>query len=155
MNHGDTREIVIDEVFQHTPGTIWKTLTTGTLVGRWLRMTPSGFEPVVGNRFTYQTTPAGAWDGVIHCEVLEVIPEQRFVYSWKGGDSSNGGRYGSALDTVVTHTLEEVDGGTRLRVVHAGFIIPHNDTAYRDMGEGWSQVVQTIGTLADEGTTEQ
>ena len=38
-----------------------------------------------GKRFTYQTTPAGAWDGVIHCEVLEVKPNERLVYSWKGG----------------------------------------------------------------------
>jgi uncharacterized protein YndB with AHSA1/START domain len=150
MSQPSSREIVIDEVFPHAPGTIWKTLTTGALVGRWLRMTPSGFEPVVGNRFTYQTTPAGAWDGVIRCEVLEVIAEQRFVYSWKGGDSSNDGKYGSALDTVVTLTREAAEGGTRLRVVHAGFVVPRNEAAYRGMGEGWSQVVRTIGTIADE-----
>jgi uncharacterized protein YndB with AHSA1/START domain len=150
MSQPSSREIVVDEVFPHAPGTIWKTLTTGSLVGRWLRMMPSGFELVVGNRFTYQTTPASAWDGVIHCEVLEVVEDQRFVYSWKGGDSSNDGKYGSALDTVVTLTLEAVEGGTRLRVVHAGFVVPRNDAAYRGMSEGWSQVVRTIGTIADE-----
>jgi uncharacterized protein YndB with AHSA1/START domain len=150
MNQSSSREIMVDEVFPHAPKTIWRTLTTGALVERWLRMAPSGFEPVVGNRFTYQTTPAGAWDGVIHCKVLEVIPEQRFAYSWKGGDSGNDGKYGSALDTVVTFTLEPVEGGTRLRVVHAGFIVPRNDTAYRGMSEGWAQVIQTIGTIAGE-----
>jgi uncharacterized protein YndB with AHSA1/START domain len=145
-----SRAIVVDQIFPHTPEVIWRTITTGALVGRWLRMTPSGFQPVVGNRFTYQTTPAGAWDGVIHCEVLEVLPFERFVYSWKGGDQRNDGAYGSKLDTIVTLTLETADGGTRLRVVHAGFVLPKNDTAYRGMGEGWSQVVQTIGTIADE-----
>ena len=25
-------------------------------------MTPTGFAPVTGTRFTYLTTPAGAWD---------------------------------------------------------------------------------------------
>ena len=69
----DTQDIVVEEVFPHAPETVWKTLTTGELVGRWLLMTPTGFEPVKGARFTFQTKPAGAWDGVIHCEVLEVI----------------------------------------------------------------------------------
>jgi uncharacterized protein YndB with AHSA1/START domain len=143
-------QIIVDEVFPHAPEVIWRTLTTGVLVGRWLRMTPCGFEPVVGNRFTYQTTPAGAWDGVIHCEVLDVVRNERFVYSWKGGDTSNDGAYGSKLDTIVTLTLERTDRGTRLRVVHAGFAIPRNEIAYRGMSKGWSQVVRTIGTIADE-----
>ena len=71
-----TQEIVVDEVFPHAPETIWKTLTNGALMARWLAMTPTGFEPVKGKRFTYQTTPGGAWDGVIHCEVLEAIGER-------------------------------------------------------------------------------
>src|SRR5258708_7296375 len=80
----DTQDIVVDEVFPHTPETIWKTLTTANLMGRWLMM-PAGFEPVEVKHFTYQTTPAGAWDGTIHCQVLEVKPNERFAYAWKGG----------------------------------------------------------------------
>jgi hypothetical protein len=34
-------------------------------------MKSAGSEPANGVRFTLQTTPAGAWDGVIHCEVLD------------------------------------------------------------------------------------
>jgi uncharacterized protein YndB with AHSA1/START domain len=64
----DTQDIVVEEVLPHAPETIWKALTTGELIGRWLHMTPTGFEPVKGKRFTFQTTPAGAWDGVIHCD---------------------------------------------------------------------------------------
>ena len=75
-----TQDIVVDEVFPHAPETIWKTLTTGELIGRWIMMAPTGFEPVKGKHFTFQTTPAGAWDGVIHCQVLEVIPNERLVY---------------------------------------------------------------------------
>src|SRR5215218_5709738 len=107
-------------VADRAPETIWKTLTTGDLIGRWL-MAPSGFEPVKGNRFTFQTKPAGAWDGVIRCEVLEAVPNERLAYAWRSGDENNVG-YGSALDTVVTWTLTRVEGGTRLRLVHAGFV---------------------------------
>ena len=144
----DTREIVVDEVFPHAPETIWKALTTPELIGRWI-MAPNGFAPVVGNRFTYQTTPGGAWDGVIHCEVLEVIPHDRFVYSWKGGHPSNVG-YGAQLDTVVTWTLKKVGVGTRVRLVHSGFATPRNDSALQTMGEGWKKVVPKLGAIAGE-----
>jgi uncharacterized protein YndB with AHSA1/START domain len=144
----DTQDIVVDEVFPHAPETIWKTLTTGELIGRWL-MAPNGFEPVKGNRFTFQTTPAGAWDGVIHCQVLEAIPNQRLVYAWSSGHEGNTG-YGARLETVVTWTLSRVENGTRLRLVHSGFVLPRNDTAFKSMGEGWKKVVRNIDTIAAE-----
>ena len=149
-----TQDIVVDEVFPHAPETIWKTLTTGELIGRWM-MAPTGFEPVEGKRFTFQTTPAGAWDGVIHCQVLEVMPNERLVYAWKGGHEGNVG-YGSPLDTVVTWTLSRVESGTRLRLVHSGFVMPKNDTAFKTMSDGWKKVVPGIGNIAGEaGLTRQ
>lgn len=143
-----TQDIVIDEVFPHAPEAIWKTLTTGELIGRWL-MEPSGFEPVVGRHFTFRTKPAGAWDGVIRCEVLEAVPNRRLAYAWRGGDAANDG-YGSPLDTVVTWTLSPAEGGTRLRLVHSGFISPRNDFAFKNMGEGWKKVVRNIDAIAGE-----
>jgi uncharacterized protein YndB with AHSA1/START domain len=148
MTH--TQEIVVDEFFPHAPETIWKTLTNGALMARWLGMTPTGFEPVKGNRFTYQTTSAGAWDGVIRCEVLDVIPNERFVYAWKGGHEGNAG-YGSKLDTIVTFALSKAPNGTRLRLVHSGFVLPKNETAFTNMSGGWKKVVQRLDAI----TTEQ
>lgn len=142
-------QIMVDEVFPHAPEMIWKTLTSAELMGRWVGMTPTGFEPLIGNCFTYRTTAAGQWDGTIQCEVLDVIPNERFVYSWRGGHESNVG-YGAQLDTLVTFTLEKVEGGTRLRLVHSGFVLPRNETAYRGMSAGWPQVVSRIAAIAEE-----
>jgi len=144
----DLQDIVIDEVLPHAPETIWKVLTTGELIARWL-MAPTGFEPVKGKRFTYQTTPAGAWDGTIRCEVLEVTPNERLVYAWKGGHEGNVG-YGAPLSTVVTWTLSRAGTGTRVRLVHSGFITPRNDTAFKGMSEGWKKVVRNLDTIARE-----
>jgi uncharacterized protein YndB with AHSA1/START domain len=144
-----TQNIVVEEAVPHAPETVWKVLTTGELMGRWLHMTPTGFKPVKGTRFTYQTTPAGAWDGVIHCEVLEAIPNERLTYAWKGGHEGNIG-YGAPLDTVVTFTLSRVENGTRLRLVHSGFVLPKNETAFTNMGAGWKKVVRTVGEIAAE-----
>jgi len=144
-----TQDIVFDEVFPHAPETIWRTLTTGELIGRWLLMSPTGFEPVEGKRFTFQTTPAGAWDGIIDCQVLEVMPNERLAYAWEGGHEGNVG-YGSRLDTVVTWTLSRVENGTRLRLVHSGFVLPKNDAAFKNMSDGWKQVVRKLDTIAAE-----
>ncbi len=144
----DTQDIVVEEVLPHAPETIWKALTTGELIARWL-MPTTGFEPVKGKHFTFKTTPAGAWDGVIRCQVLEVMPNERLVYAWKSGHEGNVG-YGSGLDTVVTWTLSTVANGTRLRLVHSGFVLPKNETAYKNMSEGWKKVVRNLDTIAGE-----
>ena len=144
----DTQDIVIDEVFPHMPETIWKALTDGALIERWM-MKPTGFAAVEGTHFTYQTTPACGWDGVIRCQVLEVIPNERLVYAWTGGDEGNVG-YGSRLDTVVTWTLSPVEDGTRVRLVHSGFVLPKNESAYTNMSQGWKKVVRNLDSVAGE-----
>jgi uncharacterized protein YndB with AHSA1/START domain len=74
----------------------------------------------------------GKWDGIVHCQVLEVKLRERLVYNWTGGSDDNAA-YGSPLDTVVTWTLTPVEGGTRLRLVHSGFRSPENDFAFNAM----------------------
>ncbi len=139
----DLGNIVVDEVLPHDAALIWKALTDGALISRWM-MPPAGFAPEVGTAFTFKTTPAGAWDGTIHCKVLEVVRNRRIAYEWKGGDEANAG-YGSKLDTIVSFTLTPVDGGTRVQMVHSGFVLPKNQVARRNMGEGWSKVITRLG----------
>lgn len=142
------QDIVLEEVFPHAPETIWKTLTSAQLIARWL-MQPTGFEAVEGKAFTFQTTPGGNWDGVIHCRVLEVVPNRRLVYAWKGGDERNTG-YGAPLDTVVTWSLTPVEAGTRIRLVHAGFVMPRNESTYTVMSGGWKKVVRQLDEISGE-----
>ncbi len=138
----DLQNIVIDEVLPHDAAIVWKALTDGALMGRWL-MPPAGFAPVIGQDFTFQTTAAGAWDGTIRCKVLEVVQGRRLAYEWKGGDDANIG-YGSKLDTIVSFTLTPVPEGTRLQLVHSGFVMPKNETARQNMGDGWVKVVARL-----------
>jgi uncharacterized protein YndB with AHSA1/START domain len=145
----DTQAIVVDEVLPHAPEAIWKALTSGELIVRWLKMPAAGFKAEKGTHFTLQTTPAGPWDGFIRCEVLEAIPNQRLVYSWKSGHAENVG-YGAALDTVVNWTLSKAGDGTRVRLVHSGFVLPRNELAFTNMGKGWKGVVPRVGAIAAE-----
>jgi uncharacterized protein YndB with AHSA1/START domain len=134
-----TQEIVVDEVFPHTPATIWKVLTDGDMITRWL-MPLTGWAPVKGTHFSFPTKPEGEWDGVIRCEVLEVIPNERLVYTWTSGHQSATG-YVSRLDTLVTWTLTRHDSGTRLRLVHSGFVMPKNAAVFQNINGGWTKVI--------------
>lgn len=100
-----------ERIYPHPRARVWKAITDRELLGRWLM--PSDFEARLGHRFTFRTEPGPGFDGVIHCEVLELDEPSRMVWSWKGGP----------LDTRVTFTLEEVDEGrsTRLLMLHEGF----------------------------------
>ena len=51
---------------------------------------------------------------------------------------------------MVTFTLKKVEGGTRLRLVHSGFVLPRTNTAYRNMSGGWNKIVSRIGAITGE-----
>lgn len=128
------RDIVVEETLAHAPEIVWKALTTGALIARWL-MEPQGFEPVEGKDFTFQTTPAGEWDGVIRCRVLQVVPNESIAYAWKGGHPGNVG-YGSPLDTVVTWTLTKTEDRRRHAAAPGACRLRHADERLRTQVDG-------------------
>jgi uncharacterized protein YndB with AHSA1/START domain len=72
---------------------------------------PTDFAPRVEHRFRFVSKPVGGWVGIVNCEVLELEPNRRLVYTWKS----------NMLDTKVTFMLELEGTGTRLRLEHTGF----------------------------------
>ena len=97
-------------VYPHPVDRVWAALTSSEALAAWLM--PNDFRPVIGHRFTFRTSPAPGFDGIVRCEVLELDPPKRMVWSWAGGN----------IDTTVTFTLEETAGPqTRLRMHQVGF----------------------------------
>lgn len=123
-----------------SPETVWDYLTVPELLAQWLM--PSDFQPVVGHRFIFNTKPKIklGFDGMIYCEVLEVNPLKKLVYSWKGG-AGNGK---ISLDSIVTWTLTPKDNGTELQLVHSGFKGMRNYIPYLIMGKGWNKIVKRL-----------
>jgi uncharacterized protein YndB with AHSA1/START domain len=133
----DTQSIIVEYTLAHPPEKVWRALTDPELVERWLM--PNDLRAVVGHRFTFRSRPIPGWDGICHCEVLEVEPNRRLAYTWRGG-SDELPDYGARLDTVVTWTLTPTPGGTLLRLVHSGFTAK-NAFAFETMGKGWRDKV--------------
>jgi uncharacterized protein YndB with AHSA1/START domain len=144
----EIHSITVEKVLPCSAEKLWHTLTSSELITKWLM--PNDFVPAVGHRFHFRTTPMGDWDGVVHCEVLACDPPRLLRYSWKGGADSNPA-YGSRLDTTVTWTLTPASGGTQLRMVHDGFVLPGNKFAYDAMNPGWGKVLDNVARLTAEG----
>jgi uncharacterized protein YndB with AHSA1/START domain len=57
-----TRTLVIERELPHPPEKIWRALTQGSLIKEWLM--DNDFEPVLGRKFTFRSTPVPNWNGV-------------------------------------------------------------------------------------------
>jgi len=87
----------------------------------------------------------GGWNGVTDCEVLEVEPARRLVYSW----SSSGEQAADGVKTVVTWTLTPAGDGTAVRMEQSGFR-PQDQAFFSGAGYGWTRMVAGLERVAGE-----
>jgi uncharacterized protein YndB with AHSA1/START domain len=127
-NTAPTRSLVIEREMPHPAEKIWRALTQGPLIEEWLMK--NDFQPEVGHRFNFRSTPVPGWNGVIDSEVLVIEPNSRLSYSW--------GTMG--MVSVVTWTLTPTKGGTHLRMEQTGF--PSEESAsYKGASYGWTKFI--------------
>jgi uncharacterized protein YndB with AHSA1/START domain len=119
---------VIEKEFPHPPERVWRALTQGSLIKEWLM--DNDFQPVVGHRFSFRSTPVPNWDGVIHSEVLIVEPNKKLSYTWAT----------LGLESLVSWTLAPTSTGTLLRMEHSGFA-SDQDAAYKGATYGWRNFI--------------
>lgn len=115
----------------HPVERVWHYISTSELIAQWLM--ENDFKPEVGHNFQFKTRPQPGFDGNIFCTVLEVIPQKRLSYSWKGGPKPGE----ISLDSVVVWTLTPQGNGTQLVLEHKGFDGFKNLMAYIAMNMGW------------------
>jgi uncharacterized protein YndB with AHSA1/START domain len=130
------RDIRHQFTFSQPPEVVWEYLTNAELLEQWLM--PNDFKPIVGHKFQFKAKPKLKlrFNGNIYCEVLEIVPYKKLVYSWKGGMSKDN----PSLDSVVTWTLTATDNGTVLLLEHTGFKGIKNYLAFVIMNMGWAKI---------------
>ncbi len=102
-------------VYPFPPKRVWTALTDRHALAEWLM--PNDFEPVAGHRFRFQYDPNGLCpDGLVECEVLEIDPPRRMVWSWVHASLDPSRPRPPA--SRVTWTLAPEGAGTRLRLEH-------------------------------------
>ncbi len=131
---GQTRSLVIEREMPHSPEKIWRAITQGSLIEEWLMK--NDFQPEVGHRFQFRSTPVPGWNGIIDSEVLVVEPNSRLSYGWAS----------MGLESVVTWTLTPTEGGTLVRMEHSGF--PSEESAsYKGAKYGWQSFIGKLESV--------
>ena len=137
------RDLTFTRVYRHPPERVWHALADSRALAEWLM--PNNFEPRVGHTFQFRTQPAPGFDGIVHCEVLEVDAPRRLAYTWKGGPMRR--------PTVVTWTLTAVPEGTLLRLEHTGFEGLGGLVTSFILGRGWKGLLrQKLAQVLDRYT---
>jgi uncharacterized protein YndB with AHSA1/START domain len=123
-----TRSLVIEKELPHPVGKVWRALTQGALIKEWLM--DNDFQPEVGHKFKFRSTPMPNWNGVIDSQVLVVEPDKKLSYSWNS----------MGLESVVVWTLVETSGGTLVRMEQSGFR-PDQEANYQGANYGWQKFI--------------
>ena len=98
---------------------VWDTLTDPFMIFEWSGY-PATMSPQAGTQFSL-------WEGDVHGTNIEVVPQQKLVQNWFGGDWD--------APSVVTFTLHEENGVTTLELEQTG--IPDYETA--DFDTAWDK----------------
>lgn len=125
---------------------VWRALTESREFGAWFQAVFQGpfrpGEPVQG-RITYP--------GYEHMEFVLLVetmePERLFTFRWHPNAVEPGADYSQEPTTLVTFTLEEVDGGTLLRLVESGFDsipVARRADALKSNESGWAEQMKAI-----------
>lgn len=138
-------EINNEWIYEQSPNEVWEYLTQAELIALWLM--PNDFKPILGHEFQFHTKPIPSLDldGIVYCKVLEIVPNQKLVYSWKGG-SGNGD---FPLDTVVEWTIQKLASGSKLMLKHSGFK-EINAAIYAGMTDGWAKIMQKMANQLND-----
>lgn len=119
-------DVRIEEVFDKPPGAVWAALTDSNVLAAWLM--PNDFEPRVGRPFCLYPDHETPWEGDVACEVLELSPPRKMVWSWQ--------TTGMERPTKLVFELTPAGTGTRLRLRHTGAA---EDPLAEGLTNGWPE----------------
>jgi uncharacterized protein YndB with AHSA1/START domain len=125
---------------------VWRAITDVHEFNQWFGATLTGTfaaGAVVQGGITYP----GYEHLVMTLWVETLEPERRFAFRWHPNAIEAGVDYSAEPTTLVTFTLDEVDGGTRLTIVESGFdAIPESRRvkAFTDNARGWEIQLENI-----------
>jgi uncharacterized protein YndB with AHSA1/START domain len=128
-------DIAMEERFPAPIDRVWHALTDPGMIERWL-MKPDGYEAKVGTRFTLREEARADCRGQVECEVLELSPPNRMVWSWRGAEDPT--------TTRLVIDLEADERGTRLTLRHTG---ESDERTVRGTTAGWTHKLRALAEL--------
>ncbi len=130
----EDRPLILEQEFNAPVELVWRAITEKELMKKWY-FDIADFKLEIGAKFHFE----GGKDGrcYVHiCEILEIIPLQKFKYSWK--------YEGYSGISFVTFELSSVGKKTRLKLIHEGlgsFPAENSDLARDNFVGGWKFLI--------------
>ncbi|WP_339253447.1 SRPBCC domain-containing protein [Sporosarcina sp. FSL W8-0480] len=126
-------ELSLNFQFESSIEKVWSALTDSDTLAKWIM--ENDFKPIVGHKCKFRNDE---WNLVVDCEVLVVDEPNKLSYTWVGGP----------IDTVVTWTLKQEDGVTRLYLDQTGF--EKEDQAFNGAKYGWASKIEELKKMMGE-----
>ncbi len=117
---------------------VFELVTQPERLRRW-KTVAARIELEVGGEYRWTITPGHSAMG----NILELVPGKKMVLSW-GWEGSEDLPPGAS---TVSITLEGVEGGTNLRLVHAGL----NEEQEAGHAQGWNHYLDRLSTFSSSG----
>jgi len=97
------------------------------------------FKPIAGEKFRFMFTakPGSMYEGVVDCEVIEIVPFSKLSYTWDGSLQDKS-RY---FNSLVTWMLVPKNNGTELQLEHDGFQILEDILSH---SSGWESCLTKL-----------
>lgn len=110
---------------------VWKAVATSEGLASWCM--PNDFKPELGFEFTFKAKSMGNWDGIIHCEVMELDPPRKLGFTWNGNN----------MEHYVSFELTEIGDKTQFELIHSGW--SKEFKMLRDMMyDGWGHLTEDL-----------
>ena len=129
---------------------VWRALANAEAFGQWFGVALEGRRFVAGERTQGQITYPGYEHLIWDVAVERVEPERVFSFRWHPYAIEPQVDYSQEPETRVQFELEDMDGGTLLKVVESGFNgIPEARRlkAFRMDSRGWDEQMANIETF--------
>jgi len=163
------RNIRLERLLPYPHEQVWQAVTDQRILGSWFM--ENDLVPKLHQEFTFHMKPQRGWDGLTHCEIIELEAGKRIAFTYRGEatgekplacagiDSRNAEKVVKSiftqLDTVLSFTLTPqitADGveQTQLVMEHTGFKGFKLMVVSFIMGYGWGKVLRRLSTTLEQ-----
>lgn len=143
-----TTDCIAREILLKAPLTrVWRALADAEEFGEWFGAALKGKTFAVGLLVQGQVTSPGYEHLVFEVLIEQLEPERLLAFRWHPYELDPDVDPAQEPTTLVVFTLEEVEGGTLLRVVESGFdAVPlsRRQEALQENSSGWDEQMLNI-----------
>lgn len=137
----ETNRIQRSTVVRASRPRVWRALTDIAEFCQWFSAETEEPAFLPGARIRMRSTYPGPYYKMeFSLNIVDLVPERSFSWRWHPGAKSAGEDLSNEPMTLVTFTLEDADGGTRVTVTETGFDQLFASRRARAFGEnesGW------------------